>query len=210
MSRAASRLALLLILTAAAPACRSGTSTSGPEEPAEPKGPPPPPFDVTDARLDVSRLTADSDGRTVALDPKAATIEVPAGWALALTTWQRLTDFRVRLVDDRDHLVPYHLESGPVAVRSEARPEPGGTWVRVVPDPALEVGDTYLLEIEGEQSDSVHDQAGRTYEDLVLTLQAVEPPPEAPQPPEPGPSGPDGGENAAEAPPGAPAPSPEP
>lgn len=175
------RLTLLVaVLAAGCPSQSSGPDAATGGQEAAPAPPPPPPFDVTDDRVDVSSLAAVRGGEATALDLQAQPLRVPADAHLSLTTWQRLVDYRVRLVDPRDRLVPYQVESGPVAVRSAERPEPGGTWFRIQPEPPLAPGASYQLRLEGERADSLVDHLGRAYQDLVLELIVEAPAPAVP------------------------------
>ena len=166
---------------AAATGCHAGPGAAAVHRDAGPPAPPPPPFDVTDDRLDLVALQAVVDGHAEALKPTDGPIPVPADATLRLQTWQRLTDVRLRLATEDDHLVPFDLETGPVVSRHRgATTEPGGTWFKVTPKAPLAAGKTYRLELEGERGPRITDADGHRYQDLSLQLEATAPARSAP------------------------------
>lgn len=90
-----------------------------------------------------------------------------------METWQRLDDHRIRLVDSRDRLVPFELDSGPVTARTGAESEPGGTWFRLKPASSLGEGHAYRLQLEPELADRITDHKGRPYEDLSIEVRRL-------------------------------------
>ena len=128
-----------------------------------------------DGHLRLVSLMAESEGATTSLDASEV-IEIPDGASLYLETWQRLEDHRVRLVDGNDRLIPFKLETGPVALRAHSfgEPEPGGTWIRIRPEVPLVDGRVYQLKIEPELADRVTDHEGRPYEDFILDLRRLD------------------------------------
>lgn len=140
---------------------------------AAPKGPPPPPFDVLDDHLDIVAIQAVTPAGATRLAIHDDAVRLPVGAALRLELWQRLADGRVRLVTPDDRLVPFRLETGPVASRGGGRPEPGGTWFRLTPMRPLEPDHDYQLRIEGERNDQPTDDSGKAFRDLALTIHVV-------------------------------------
>ncbi len=127
-----------------------------------------------DARLRLVALQVDpEEGMPQPVDP-AGIVEIPRGGSLYLETWQRLDDYRVRLVDSNDRLVPFSLEAGPVALRSSGNAEPGGTWVRLTPAGELQQGRDYALRLEPELGDRITDYHGYEYEDLSISIRSQE------------------------------------
>jgi hypothetical protein len=182
-------VALMALAGSWAGGCRApapGSSDAGAGVESEPAEPPPPPEIPYDGRLRLVSVRAEIGETSIDLDADEI-LEIPGGASLYLETWPRLEDHRVRLVTPNDRLVPFSLETGPVAVRERGgHIEPGGTWVRLIPGEALREGTEYQLRIEPELGERITDVLDRPYEDLILPLRRVDPDDEADEAPEDG------------------------
>ncbi len=151
-----------------------GTGPEEEEEAHDARADTPEPVDIPyDGRIRLVSLELEHDGDRRQLEI-GESLEIPANAVLYLETWQRLDDHRVRLVDGADRLVPFDLETGPVATRSGPSVEPGGTWFRLTPGEELREGRSYTVRIEPELAERITDHLGRDYEDLVIELRLME------------------------------------
>jgi hypothetical protein len=109
-----------------------------------------------------TQRTALAPGAEAVVDP-AATFEVELS--------ERAADARLVLLDGRDDLVP----------ASGARELSATTRLTLVPAAPLVPGSRYALRVDGASSRELHDDAGRAYAPISVTVLAAgtPPPPEA-------------------------------
>lgn len=159
--RAAVAVTVLVVL--------SGCPTEKPVE--VPDAAPPPVIDagvaeVVDAgppaplRLEFA-VTARTDGGEDVLTFGEAATEIDPALGFTLTTPVRLKDYRVRLFDWNDQVVP----SDDTAELAD-----GGLTYRIeLPEP-LKTGRKYSLLVDAELAPEIDDEAGRHYDDVRLEL----------------------------------------
>jgi hypothetical protein len=135
------------------------------------------PFDPDDGHLDVVgawAMAAPSEGGAATGRARRLPLDhqpwpVPVHGSLRIELWQRLADFRVRLLDDRGRLIPHEALVGQVPGRRWGQKvEPGGTWVEVHPTDGFPPGRPVRLLIDGENGPRPLDIHGKGYEDLAL------------------------------------------
>lgn len=108
-------------------------------------------------------------GTDVTATPRgaAAPVEVPVLPILELTISEPLEDFRVRLLDAQEALVPSD---------DTATPIPDGGWRYLLkPVRLLTAGRTYFVVVDAQHGARVRDVNGREYEDLRSELSPAEP-----------------------------------
>ncbi len=145
------------------------------------------PFDPDDDRLDVVGAWAMAAPSNESDAPPAARARrlpidhqpwpLPVNGSLRIELWQRLADFRVRLLDDRGRILPHEALVGQVPGRTRGdRVEPGGTWVEVHPTEGFPPGRPVRVVIDGENGPRPLDIHGKGYEDLTLDAVGDTPP----------------------------------
>jgi len=131
------------------------------------------PFDPEDDLLDIVgvwALTA-KDAKPVAMSKKIRPWAVPVHGSLRVELWQRLTDFRVRLLDGDGRMLPHEVLVGQVPVHPQRKPvEPGGTWVQVTATDGFPPATPVQIVIDGENGPRALDIHGKGYQDLVLDV----------------------------------------
>ncbi|MDF1563476.1 MAG: hypothetical protein P1V51_10540 [Deltaproteobacteria bacterium] len=167
---------------------------------AGPPAPPPLPFEIEDDRLDVvaawavlpaERGSVDGgSGDAGAEAPTAGPIleelpretrpwSVPLDGALRIELWQRLIDFRVRLLDSQGRSLGSEVLVGEVPTRQRGgEAEPGGTWIEVRPRGGFPPATPCRVVFDGESGPYVLDLKGKAFQDLTLDVVGDSPPAE--------------------------------
>jgi hypothetical protein len=127
---------------------------AGVTEPLADAGPPAP------RRLEFA-VTARTDGGEAALTFSGAPMEIDPPLGFTLTTPVRLKDYRWRLFDWNDQVVP----SDDTAELADA-----GLVYRIELLEPLEAGRRYSVVVDAEFASEISDEAGRTYDDVRLDL----------------------------------------